>query len=233
MKYLILIILNIPIYNFYICQSLTLNNSFELTISEPSDIFHSLENQTFYIVSDNGYLHQTSSNGEILKTSKFRGSDFEAVFSKDSIIYVVDEMFRIIHQFDINLELIKSINLNYQGARNKAFESITYLPKRKSFLLITESDPILFREYDHNFILKNEFKYTKLADISSATYYKDYLYILSDEDRCIVKMSQDFEEISMVMVPVINPEGLTFDSKGNLLIVSDNRSKLYSYSCIW
>ena len=125
-------------------QGLVLINSYNLKIDEPSDIFCQENSNKYHIVSDNGYLHETNEIGEVLRTARFKGTDFEGVFKKDNIIYVVEEMLRKIYQFNTNFELVKTTNTPYNGGRNKGFESITFIPERNSFLLISERDPVFF-----------------------------------------------------------------------------------------
>jgi hypothetical protein len=53
---------------------------------------------------------------------------------------------------------------------------------------------------------------------------------MSDEDRTVFKCTYPkFEVVRAWSIPVINPEGLTFDAKGNLLVCSDDRERLYVF----
>jgi hypothetical protein len=49
-------------------------------------------------------------------------------------------------------------------------------------------------------------------------------------DRLVLKCDPlDLGILERFSVPVINPEGLAFDGQGNLLILSDDRQRLYTF----
>ena len=68
-------------------------------------------------------------------------------------------------------------------------------------------------------------------DISSARFYKDELFLLSDEDMMLIKVNPlTYEVIQKWSLPVINPEGLAFDKDGNILITCDDMQRLYYFN---
>ena len=205
----------------------------DLDINEPSGIAFNKELSAYYIISDNGYLFQTDLTGKTIHSSSFKGYDFEGITFAKNKIYVSDEMMRKVHVFDLNLKKINTYQLNYQGGRNKGFESITFIPKKNRFLLITEKEKIFIKTYDLNFKMIDEIIYDDLRDVSAVSYYDGFIYLLSDEDRTIVQMNLNFEEIKRFEIPIINPEGITFNNKSQMLIVSDNREKLYTFNKDW
>lgn len=200
-------------------------------VPEPSDIcLNPSKSNSFYMVSDMGYLYETNSSGEITRKAEYRGIDTEAVFAKGDKVYVIQEFNRKIAVFDAaTLQLIQTKTVNYNGGRNKGYESFTFNQSNNRFVLITEKEPINLFELDENFNVVNEIDLNKIArDISSATYYNNFIWLLSDEDRTVFKLNPiTYEVISKWIVPIINPEGITFDSNGKLFIVSDDRKKIY------
>tara|TARA_B100001939_G_scaffold149452_1_gene129312 strand:+ start:7565 stop:8221 length:657 start_codon:yes stop_codon:yes gene_type:complete len=205
----------------------------DLDIDEPSGIVFNKELLAYYIISDNGYLFQTDLTGKTIHSSSFKGYDFEGITFADNKIYVSDEMMRKVHVFDVNLKKINTYQLNYQGGRNKGFESITFVPQKNQFLLITEKEKIFIKTYDLNFKMIDEIIYNDLRDVSAVSYYDGFIYLLSDEDRTVVQMNLNFEEIKRFEIPIINPEGIAFNNKKQMLIVSDNREKLYTFNKNW
>ncbi|MFN3908085.1 MAG: SdiA-regulated domain-containing protein [Flavobacterium sp.] len=208
-------------------------NSICVEVKEPSDICINPHNkESFFVVSDNGFLHEMDANGKILRTSSFVGLDFEAITIFNGKIIAVEEMARKLNVFDINnFEVEKSVVIPYGGGRNKGYEAITYNPVSKKIILITEKDPSWVLELDENLMVTSQFQLQIARDISAITFYKDNLWILSDEDRTIFKCDpQNYKVLESWKIPVVNPEGIVFNQNGELLILSDDRQKLYFFN---
>lgn len=217
---------------FFAFGQIKINHSriVKTNVKEPSGICLSSNHKSFFIVSDNGFLNEVDFSGKIIRTASFEGVDFEAVCIKDSMIYVSDETPRRIHVFHENdLHLVKSISLNYNGGRNKGFESVVYLPEKDNFLLITEKDPVYFREYSKSFQLMNEIEYPSIKEISDAIYYKSHLYVLSDEESILYKLNLEYQILKSYQLSIINPEGIAISKDGLLYVVSDDLERIYVY----
>lgn len=201
-------------------------------VPEPSDIFYNSQSDTFYLASDDGYLFETNASGDILQKVTVKSSDYEAVYADDHFVYAVDETHRAIHFYDPKT-LIRSriVTIPYSGGRNSGYEAFTFNKSKNSYILITEKNPITLLELDTEFNVKNQFDLSKIArDISSATFHEGYLYLLSDEDRSVLKLNPiTYEVIEKWILPVINPEGLTFDKEGNLIVSCDDLQRLYYF----
>ncbi len=158
---------------------------------EPSDICYNAQNDSFFIASDTGVLFEINREGKIIRKQKQKDTDFEAVYSDNQYVYAVDESGRTIYQYEIQtLQLKNTIQIPYNGPRNKGFESFTYDAARNKYLLITESHPALIFELDSNFnVVKKTDISTIAKDISSARFYKDELFLLSDEDMMLIKVN--------------------------------------------
>ena len=85
---------------------------------------------------------------------------------------------------------------------------------------------------DSNFKINNQIDLSNIArDISSAYYYQNALWLLSDEDMMLIKLNpQTYEVIQKWSLPVINPEGFTFDKDGNLIITCDDMQRIYFFN---
>lgn len=207
--------------------------SFSTAIPEPSDLCFDAKTNHFFVVSDNGILYETDSDGKILRQKKESNCDYEAVCKDDFFVYAVDETHRNIYAYDLNtLECAKIINVPYQGGRNSGYEAMTFNPIKQNWLLLTEKNPITLFELDSHFTVTNQKDLSALArDISAATFHEGFLWLLSDEDRTVFKLNpQTYEKLAQWELPLINPEGLAFDSVGNLIITCDDRQRIYYFN---
>lgn len=207
---------------------------FRLNIPEPSDITYASTTNTFFIVSDQGLLYETDSTGKILKKSAYKGLDFEGVYADSANVYVSEEMTRDIIQFDIHtLQKTGVRQLHYFGGRNKGFESITYNQAKNKFVVVSEKDPSKIFELDNNFLVTNKELIKKVADISSATYHNNLLWLLSDEDHTILVLDpKTYAVVKQYKLNILNPEGICFNAKGELMIISDDMQMLFNYGKI-
>lgn len=206
-------------------------SAYTLKISEPSDICYDAESKSFYMVSDNGYLYETTLEGKIVRKAPGRGLDYEAVCIQDSMLIVVEEMSRkLIFYAKSDLHIIKSVRIPYSGARNKGFEAIVYVPSTKQIILGCEKDQAQLVFLNATTLqVENEIEIKKISDISAITYYNNNLYVLSDEDREVrIFDVQTMQVKSRYKVNVLNPEGICFaDDKS--FILSDDLQKMFVY----
>jgi uncharacterized protein YjiK len=203
----------------------------DLRIDEPSDICISSEDPNhFFIVGNRGTLAEVDENGKVLRHTKQDGSDYEAVCVKDNMIYAIDESLRRVDLIDPkDFTVKKDYFLSFAGARNKAFEGITYNPNTKHFIAIIEK-PGVIMELNEDFQLLSMKHSKKFRELSSITFHDNFLWLLSDEDHTVMKVNPtDYSVIDEWMIPVINPEGIVFDKEGNLVIVSDDEGTLYKF----
>ena len=235
MKKIVITILGIAscFANMYAQETLKSTKKINILVPEPSDLTHSVDGKSLFMVSDNGYLFETDLEGTILRKADYKGLDDEAVYATKSHVYVVEEFTRKIRKFSLPDLIIESTaHLPYNGARNKAYEGFTYNKAKDVFLLFVEKDPLYVFELNEKLEKVNEINLGDLArDISAATFYDNHLWLLSDEDRTIFKLDpNDYSLISKWEIPVINAEGLSFDSDGNFIVASDALQRLYYFN---
>jgi uncharacterized protein YjiK len=181
-------------------------------------------------VGNRGCIAETDSSGVIVRKTKADGSDYEGVCVKDNMIYALDESLRRIDVLtEADFTIKRSVYLNYAGDRNKGFEGIVYLPNQKKFIAVIEK-PAMICELNEQLQVTNMLRLKQFKEFSSVTYHDNYLWLLSDEEHEVMKVSpDDYSIIKRWSLPVINPEGICFDTDGNLLIVSDDMSELYKF----
>ena len=232
LKYALILIL---IVNTVQCQKIKKLKSerfVTLAIPEPSDLCFSFDKKSIFMVSDEGFLFETDKNGTIIRKANFEGIDCEAVFADEKFVYVVEETTREIKVFDLkDLTLEKTISLPYSGGRNKGYEAFTFNKSKNKYIVLTEKDPVYLFELDLEFKVINKIKLEKIArDISAATYHNNFLWLLSDEDNTVFKLNpNNYEVLKKWKIKVLNPEGISFDENGNMLILSDDLKRLYFF----
>ncbi|UII27363.1 SdiA-regulated domain-containing protein [Fulvivirga maritima] len=203
-------------------------------IPEPSDVALAHDGKSLFIVSDNGYLFETDLKGKIIRKAEgYKGLDDEGVYADANFVYAVEEFSRTIKLFDLEtLTQQRTYEVSYHGGRNKSYEAFTFNKIKNRFLLITEKSPAYLFELNESFEKVNTIDISHIArDISAATFYNGYVWLLSDEDRSIFKLDANtYKVLSQWEIPVLNPEGLAFDADGNIIVVSDAMQKIYYFN---
>lgn len=203
---------------------------YSLSISEPSDIAVSKDGKSLFIVSDDGALYETDLEGNSIRSITIGIIDAEAVYADGEYVYVVEERTRLIKQYSIKeFNLIRTIEIPYQGGRNKSFESLTKSSVNE-WLLFTERDPVWMFQLNSSFEIINRIKWELPGDVSAATWHKEKLWLLSDELAEVwLTDVKSHSIIKRFKLPVLNPEGIAFLPNGKMLIVSDDGHKLYVF----
>ena len=232
LKYALILILIVNTVQCQKIKKLKPERFVTLAIPEPSDLCFSFDKKSIFMVSDEGFLFETDKNGTIIRKANFEGVDCEAVFADEKFVYVVEETTREIKVFNLkDLTLEKTISLPYSGGRNKGYEAFTFNKSKNKYIVLTEKDPVFLFELDLEFKVFNKIKLEKIArDISAATYHNNFLWLLSDEDNTVFKLNpNNYEVLKKWKIKVLNPEGISFDENGNMLILSDDLKRLYFF----
>jgi len=201
----------------------------KLKIEEPSDITCTGIDELF-LVSDNGYFSKTDYLGNKFQKGNFKGVDFEGICFDGQFLYLVEEFTSMVHKIDpISLERIQSYQINFNGGRNNGFEAIAFNPNEKCFYIISEHSPsIITTDLDFKTIDIVELKHPN--EVSSAVWYQNKLWILSDEERTIsIHSTKTFLKEKEFKIKINNPEGITISQTGQLLVCSDDNKKLYYF----
>lgn len=199
-----------------------------LSIPEPSDL--TWFSGAWWVVSDNGWLYRCAPDFSACQKTSLTGADFEAVTTDGKVLWISEESLRLIHAYDEPLNRITTWHARENGALNAGFEALAWDPDRRILIGITESPPVVF-EWRDGMQLALETRLSFRGDVSAATVHKGKLWVLSDESRKIfVHALPDYKLEKVFRLHVVNPEGIAFDEKGRLLILSDDRQTVYFYS---
>lgn len=204
-------------------------------IAEPSDIAIVPGNNRTFVVSDNGQLYEMDSNGHVMHKAEVEGVDFEGVTYHNGKIYVSEESFRKILEFDTNgLKNTAVYEYTYSGGRNDGVEAITFNEAKNRFILITEKSPCMLFETDEHFQVINTVTLPKeISEVSAVCYHNGYLYVLGDEQHAVFKLNpNDYSLIQSWNIGITNPEGIAFNSNNELIIVSDDRAMQFTFTKI-
>lgn len=204
---------------------------FHTNVPEPSDIAYSPDFSKFYIANDGGVIYVTDTLGKKTGCAKVQGIDFEGLYADEKYIYAADERTRRVMVYDqADLKLVRQNEIAYLGGMNAGYEAITFNAKKNCFVISTEKNPVWFFELNSDLVKINEVKLKIASDISALCYHDNFMYALSDEDQCVLRLDPvSYEVLRKWRIPVTNPEGMTFDKQGNLVIVSDFEQTIFKF----
>jgi len=206
---------------------------FDTKVAEPSDIALNAAKDGFWIVGDGGVLYEVNLDGTIRRQADYQGLDCEGVYAEGKYVYVAEELSRKIKVFDAaTLKVVRTVTVPYNGARNKGYEGIAFNKTNDRFVVVVEKSPINIFELDKDFKIVNEINLGNIAkDVSAITYYNNSIWLLSDESMMVFRLNPaDYTVTGSWKLPILNPEGLTFDAEGNMIVLSDDMQTIYSFT---
>ena len=219
-------------------DKITLLGRYDILVIEPSGLTLTSDQNGFWTVSDeDSSLYKLDSYGMIIKRIKINGFDLEGITVIDeATLAIVLERTREVVILDTAGTEIKRVKINIEGELNSGLEGITYNESTKHFYIINEKDPPLIIELDGdlNEVRRDTIKFA--ADVSGIFYDENdnMLWILSDENQLVVKTDMELNIITKFKISVIQPEGITVNSKGDrMYIISDVEEKLSVYKINW
>jgi uncharacterized protein YjiK len=99
--------------------------------------------------------------------------------------------------------------------------------------MITEKDPTIVFELNEQLEVLDQVTINIGSDISAATFYKDNLYVLSDEAHTIFQLDpKTYAVIKQWELNIINPEGIAFMPDGQVAVVSDDAGIIYYFDAL-
>lgn len=204
---------------------------YKLRIEEPSDLCFSETGTSLFVVSDRQGLFEIDLNGEIIHSYLSKEYDLEAVclWSKDTIVAADENNNDLLFFSTKPLSFIGRKPTNIDSKTNSGLEAICRLEENHT-VLFQEKKPVKAFFLNDDFQITNSIKVAGISDISGVCYFKDYLWILSDEDASIYRANTKLSEIRKICkLPFSGAEGIAISSRGDLYIVSDSTEMLYLF----
>jgi uncharacterized protein YjiK len=206
---------------------------YNLDIPEPSGIAYNSRNNTFMVVSDSKPdIYEINFSGVILNTIQASGSDMEGItLSKNcDTIYVVEEKKKLVTTFDLLGNKISSFSVNVATYDNNALEGVSLKKSSNELFVINEKDPRMILDFKSTTELwRKTIDYT--SDISDIYFdeINNFIWLISDESREILKLSSTGELLDEWEIPFTKGEGITIVND-KIFVVNDLDGKMYVFN---
>lgn len=207
--------------------------SFDIDMPEPSGLALSWNGDFLYSVSDStGNIYQIDFEGNVIREiNLYAKFDLEGICcSADRNFWVVEEKYREIMKVSQTGQILARKSI-FHGYDNNGLEGICY-GKDSVLTALKEKDSALLIEVNKELDVQSYHKLEFASDYSAITYDKklNIYLLLSQEDRKLFFYDVEKEEYKAIDLPMVNAEGIAYDSSTNILyIVDDASSKLYQY----
>ncbi len=214
------------------CEQENKNLSIVLSIPEPSGLaYDTLRNKLWSVSDETSRIYLLNINGEIIKSFEIPDEDLEGItLVNDSTLAVLSEEKRNVVFVSTSGDIIDRKHVYDNGIFNNGPEGIAYDTNNKIYWVANEKNPAMIIKYDSLFneIERKEIDF--VSDVSGLCYdYMDNsLWMISDEDKKLLKMDTEFKIIESYDINIIQLEGIAIDHQNKLIyLVSDNEEKLY------
>lgn len=198
-----------------------------MKVAEPSDISNWPGKENYLVLADKAFLYEYAPDGTQINRHSFESLDLEAITCSEKYCYISEETLQRIHVLDIaTLEEIHAVQWHHGGGRNEGVEALVWLNESRQLLAATEKDPQFFTLFDESIQPLYSFRVEGIEEVSSLTYHRGNVYVLSDEQATIYRLSKDLRKVEMQWaIPIINPEGLIFTDDNKVIVLSDDQAQ--------
>ncbi len=224
--------------------SLTLTNTYPLSVLEPSGLaFDKATNQLITVSDNSNLIYRISLTGAVLQTYGYTGDDLEGVsmYTPNKFL-VAEERLREIIEYDYvnNTYITHAMTYNNTTLNdaNSGIEGVTYNPTTGGFYFLNEKNPGALIEANSNFTVTNEYPLNYAGDYSGSYYVEEtgFLWLASDQESTIYKCNTDGTVVNTFPVTTAGGttidklEGIAIDHANQLLYaVSDLGQELYVF----
>jgi uncharacterized protein YjiK len=224
--------------------SLTLTNTYSLSVAEPSGLTYDKANNQLLTVSDNtAQMYRLSLTGTVLQTYGYSGVDTEGVtfFTPNKVLITEERSRDLIEYYYVN-NTFTTHNMSYandtSGDQNKGIEGVSYDPASGTIFFTGEFPSVLVHS-NSSFTVTDEYPLSYASDISASYFVEEtgYLWLASDEESTIYKCNTDGTIVNSFPVtdasgnPMAQLEGIAIDHSNQLLYaVTDASEELYVFT---
>ena len=227
--------------------SLTLINTYPLTVLEPSGLAYNKAANELFTVSDNdGKVYRMTTDGTVLQALNYPGSDLEGVsmYKTDKILIAVEGTMEIVeydYVADNGTFTSHAMNYTYYSTdTNSRIEGVTYDEANDVIYFLNEKNPGALIKADGNFnVIEEYLEPLNHGGDYSASFYEietGNLWLGSDQTSTIYQCNTDGSIINTFPVttnsgtPIDKLEGIAIDHTNQLLYaVSDGGQELYVF----
>ena len=213
-------------------QSLNPIHTYDISIPEPSGLVYNSKDSALMVVSDaNSTVYRVDFTGRVLNSMIIQSSDLEgiALSSNCDTMYVAEETKQLITKYLPNGTKLSSFPVNVATNINHGPEGVT-INNNGKIVVLNEKLPCLILEFDGagNELRRKELNYsTDLSDIFYSSTDSCY-WIVSDESKMLMKLSEEWIIIKAWNIPVNKAEGVVVVNE-IIYIVSDSEAKMYVF----
>lgn len=204
-----------------------------LDVDEPSDLVN--VGGKLYAVSDrHSNIYEVEANGDAKKALEIDASDLEALGYDPARgeFLVADESRAKIWSIDADGKRHDAIEVDGADDGNSGIEGLVVAPDGHLFV-VKEKSPVEIFELDAAGTELAHEKPEFAKDLSAITYnpIDKRLYVLSDEDHALFRLTHALTPDRAWRLPIDKPEGLAFDGE-TLYVVSDSEERIYAFELI-
>ncbi|SFV56304.1 hypothetical protein MNB_SV-9-121 [hydrothermal vent metagenome] len=202
-------------------------------IPEASGVDYCKNSNTLIVANDEGWFYEIKTTGEIINKQQIKKYDLEGVVcNKNNFMFAVEDKGILkVDRKTYKSKLIK-IDTTYNGKEIKLLDKdagIEGIAKVNGYYYLAKQS----KKKKTSFIAiikikKNRAKIVdiirhKIIDTAGLTYYKNYLYMVSDKKNKLIKYDiKKRKIIKEIKLEDMAQEGVAFDKDGFIYITDDN-----------
>ena len=204
---------------------------YSTAVSEPSGLAYNSKTNSLYTVSDgNSTIYEIDFTGKVLNSFAIASADLEGITFSDNCdtFYVAEETNQKITKYLMNGTKLSSFSVTVATNIKNALEGVTMGANNHLFVLNEKTPGTLLEFLSDKEIYRKTLDYT--IDCSDIFYDKNdsSIWMVSDESKLVVKMSNTGALLAKYSIPFYKGEGIAI--VGNkIYIVDDSNGKFYIF----
>lgn len=211
---------------------LTLINSYQLTVEEPSDLCYDKDTNSLWTVSDaDCKVYNIDFEGNVLGHLPFVGDDLEGIAysPKDSTLWLAEEHLSQIVKINKQGQELERKTLPVQADTNSGLEGIT-LDDLGNIYVVKEKTPGMFLKVSPDFVVLTQEVIDFAGDFAAISYNSmdGNFWVVSDQNEAIYVWNLEDGVMAEYNLPFSKPEGIAYvPLTDTFYFVSDSLNELY------